>query len=47
MVVTERAGTLQLTFGPNWRGPMEYWNADNFRVKFDTPCCRRSSCGST
>ena len=37
MVVTEQAGALKLTFGPNWMAPMEYWNADNFRVKFDTP----------
>lgn len=37
MVVTEQAGTLKLTFGPNWQSPLEYWNAENFRVKFDTP----------
>lgn len=37
MVVTEVGGALQLTFGPNWQGPLEYWNADNFRVRFDTP----------
>ena len=37
MVVTERNGALHLAFGPNWQAPLEYWNADNFRVKFDTP----------
>ena len=37
MVVTEVDGALQLAFGPNWRGPLEYWNGDNFRVRFDTP----------
>ncbi len=37
IVVTEGSGALQLTFGPTWRGQLEYWNADNFRVKFDTP----------
>lgn len=37
MVITKQDGTLQLTFGPTWRAPLEYWNADNFRVKFDTP----------
>ena len=37
MVVTEQGGALQLTFGPNWRAPLEYWNAENFRVRFETP----------
>jgi CubicO group peptidase (beta-lactamase class C family) len=37
MVVTEKNGGLHLAFGPNWQSPLEYWNADNFRVKFDTP----------
>ena len=37
MVVTERDGKLQLAFGPNWNGTLEYWNAENFRVKFETP----------
>ncbi len=37
MVVTEQAGALQMTFGPNWRTPLEYWNSENFRVKFETP----------
>ena len=37
MVMTEQGGALQVQFGPNWRAPLEYWNADNFRVKFDTP----------
>ncbi|MDQ8159183.1 MAG: alpha/beta fold hydrolase [Gemmatimonadota bacterium] len=37
MVVTELNGALQLRFGPNWRGTMEYWNAENFRVRFATP----------
>ena len=37
IVVTEQAGALRMTFGPNWNSPLEYWNADNFRVKFDTP----------
>ena len=37
IVVNEQAGALRMTFGPNWKSPLEYWNADNFRVKFDTP----------
>ena len=37
IVVTEQGGRLQMTFGPTWRAPLEYWNAENFRVKFDTP----------
>ncbi|WP_337172161.1 alpha/beta fold hydrolase [Gemmatimonas aurantiaca] len=37
MVVREQNGGLHLTFGPTWRSQMVYWNADNFRVKFDTP----------
>jgi hypothetical protein len=37
MVVTERDGGLHLTFGPTWNAQLEYWNADNFRVRFDTP----------
>ena len=37
MVVTEQAGALRMTFGPHWNAPLEYWNAENFRVKFDTP----------
>jgi CubicO group peptidase (beta-lactamase class C family)/dienelactone hydrolase len=37
MVVSERDGKLHLQFGPNWNGTLEYWNAENFRVKFDTP----------
>ena len=37
IVVTENAGALRMTFGPNWHAPLEYWNAENFRVKFETP----------
>ncbi|MBC8087106.1 MAG: alpha/beta fold hydrolase [Phycisphaerae bacterium] len=37
MVITEQAGALHINFGPNWQGPLEYWNAENFRVKFNTP----------
>lgn len=37
IVVTEQAGALRMAMGPNWNGPMEFWNAENFRVKFDTP----------
>ncbi|MCC6927654.1 MAG: serine hydrolase [Gemmatimonadaceae bacterium] len=37
VVVKEENGKLQLTFGPNWRGEMEHYQYDAFRVKFDTP----------
>jgi CubicO group peptidase (beta-lactamase class C family) len=35
--VTESNGTLSLVFGPTWRGPLEHYHFDTFRVKFDTP----------
>jgi CubicO group peptidase (beta-lactamase class C family) len=37
LVVTERDGRLQLTFGPNWNGTLEHHHFDSFRVRFDTP----------
>lgn len=37
MIVAEQNGTLRMTFGPNWNSTLEYWNAENFRVKFETP----------
>ena len=37
VVVKEEDGKLQLTFGPNWRGQLEHYHYDAFRVKFDTP----------
>jgi CubicO group peptidase (beta-lactamase class C family) len=37
VVVRENGGALTLEFGPNWRGTLEHWHFDNFRVKFDTP----------
>ena len=53
VVVKEENGKLQLTFGPNWRGQLEHYHYDAFRVKFDTPAassspsaCRRRG-GST
>jgi CubicO group peptidase (beta-lactamase class C family) len=35
--VTESNGTLNLAFGPNWRGPLEHYHFDTFRMKLDTP----------
>ncbi len=37
VVVTQANGGLALEFGPNWRGTLEHWHFDAFRVKFDTP----------
>ena len=37
VVVKEENGKLQLTFGPVWRGELEHYHYDAFRVKFDTP----------
>jgi len=37
LVVKEDGGALQLTFGPNWRGTLEHYHFDSFRVRFDTP----------
>ncbi|HEX4935661.1 MAG TPA: serine hydrolase, partial [Gemmatimonadaceae bacterium] len=37
VVVKEDNGKLQLVFGPNWRGELEHYHYDSFRVKFDTP----------
>jgi CubicO group peptidase (beta-lactamase class C family) len=37
LVVTEREGKLHLAFGPNWRGTLEHYHFDSFRVRFDTP----------
>ena len=30
-------GTLNLAFGSTWRGPLEHWHFDTFRMKLDTP----------
>jgi hypothetical protein len=35
--VTEANGTLNLAFGPTWRGPLEHYHFDTFRMKLDTP----------
>jgi CubicO group peptidase (beta-lactamase class C family) len=37
VMVRENGGTLSLEFGPNWRGTLEHYHFDSFRVKFDTP----------
>ena len=35
--VTESNGTLTLAYGPSWRGPLEHYHYDTFRMKLDTP----------
>jgi CubicO group peptidase (beta-lactamase class C family) len=35
--VTEEKGTLHFAFGPTWRGPLEHWHFDTFRMRLDTP----------
>ena len=37
LTIREEAGKLALEFGPTWRGTLEHWHYDSFRVKFDTP----------
>lgn len=37
VTVTESNGTLNLAFGPTWRGPLEHYHFDTFRMKLDTP----------
>ena len=35
--VTESNGTLNLTYGSNWRGPLEHYHFDTFRMTLPTP----------
>ena len=35
--VTESNGALSLAYGPNWRGPLEHYHFDTFRMRLDTP----------
>jgi hypothetical protein len=35
--VTETNGTLDFAYGPTWRGPLEHYHYDTFRLKLDTP----------
>jgi len=35
--ITEENGTLNFAFGPTWRGPLEHYHFDTFRVRLDTP----------
>jgi len=35
--VTESNGTLSLDYGSSWRGPLEHYHYDTFRMKLDTP----------
>ena len=35
--VTEENGALHFAFGPTWRGTLEHWHFDTFRVRLDTP----------
>ena len=37
LTIREENGKLQLVFGPNWKGELEHWHFDSFRVRFDTP----------
>jgi CubicO group peptidase (beta-lactamase class C family) len=37
LTIAETNGKLMLTFGPTWRGELEHWHYDTFRVRFDTP----------
>ena len=35
--VTEANGTLNVDYGSNWRGPLEHYHFDTFRMKLATP----------
>jgi len=35
--VSESGGALSLEYGPNWRGPLEHYHFDTFRMKLSTP----------
>ena len=35
--VTEENGKLHFAFGPTWRGPLEHYHFDTFRLRLDTP----------
>jgi hypothetical protein len=35
--VAEENGKLTFTFGPTWRGPLDHWHFDTFRLRLDTP----------
>jgi CubicO group peptidase (beta-lactamase class C family) len=35
--VTESNGALSLVYGSNWKGPLEHYHFDTFRMKLDTP----------
>lgn len=35
--IDESNGALVLRYGPNWRGELQHWHYDSFRVRFDTP----------
>ena len=37
LTVAESNGGLKLTYGSNWRGPLEHYHFDTFRMKLDTP----------
>jgi hypothetical protein len=37
VVITEAAGKLSLTFGPNWKSELEHYHLESFRARFDTP----------
>ena len=37
VVVTVAGDSLALAFGPTWKGTLEHWHYDAFRVRFDTP----------
>ena len=37
LTVAESSGGLRLTYGSNWRGPLEHYHFDTFRMKLDTP----------
>ncbi len=35
--VTESSGALSLTYGSTWKGPLEHYHFDTFRMRLDTP----------
>jgi hypothetical protein len=35
--VSEENGTLHFAFGPTWRGALDHWHFDTFRLHLDTP----------
>jgi len=37
VVVRANDGKLSLSFGPTWRGELEHWHFDTFRLSLDTP----------